>query len=75
MCGTLNFDIPFPPPYHRDVWDYKHTNTESIQKTISTFDRSKAFIHRNANEKCEILTDVLLNVFKNYIPHKTQKFD
>ena len=69
-----NFDIPLPLPYYRDVWDYKHANTESIQKAISTFDWSKSSLHRNSNEKCKILTDFLLNVFKNYIPHKTQKF-
>ena len=38
---TLNFHVPLPPPYYRDVWDYKHTNTESIQKVISTFDWPK----------------------------------
>ena len=75
IYGTLNFDIPLPPPYYRDVWNYKHANTGSIQKTVSTFDWSKAFLHRNTNEKCKILTDVSLNVFKDYIPHKTQKFD
>ena len=37
IYGTLNFDIPLPPPYYRDVWHYKHANTECIQKTISTF--------------------------------------
>ena len=71
--GTLNFDVPLPPHY-RDVWDYKHENTETIQRAISTFDWSKPFFHRNANEKCKILTDSLLNIFKNFIPHKTQKF-
>ena len=75
IYGTLNFDIPLPPPYDKDIWDYKHANTEIIQKAISTFYWSKSFLRRNANEKCKIPTDVLLNVFKNYIPHKTQKFD
>ena len=37
---TLNFDIPLPSPYFRDIWDYRHENTESIQKAISTFDWS-----------------------------------
>ena len=41
IYGTLNFHVPLPPPYYRDVWDYKHTNTESIQKVISTFDWPK----------------------------------
>ena len=75
IYGTLNFDIPLPPPYYRDVWDYKHANTESIQKAISTFDWSKAFLHQNANEKCNIPTDILLNVFENFIPYKTKKVD
>ena len=45
IYGTLNFDCPSPPPsYYRDIWDYKHANTESIQKAISTFDLSKAFL-------------------------------
>ena len=58
IYGTLNLNIPLPPPYYRDVWDSKHANTESIQKAIfekelcySTFYWSKAFLHRNANEK------------------------
>ena len=67
--------MPFPPPYYRDVWDCKHANTESIQKAFSKFDWSKAFFHRNANGKSKILTDILLNIFKNFIPHQTQKFD
>ena len=66
---------PLPPTYYRDVWNYEHANAESIQKAVSTFDWSKAFLHRIANEKCKILNDFLLNVFKYYIPNKTQKFD
>ena len=74
IYGTLNFDVPLPPPYYRDAWDYKHATTESIQKAISTLNWSKAFFHRNGNEKCKTLTDILLIFFKNSIPHKTQKY-
>ena len=24
--GTLNFNIPLPPPYFREIWDYKNAN-------------------------------------------------
>ena len=72
---TLNFDTPLRPPYYIDIQYYKQANAESIQKAISTFDWSKYFIHRNANEKCKILTDILLNISKNFIPHKIRKFD
>ena len=61
--GILNFNIPLPLSYYRGVWDYKPGNTESIQKAISTFYWSKAFVHRNANEKCKIMASILLNVF------------
>ena len=73
--GNLKLRYTLPPPYYRDVWDYKHANTESIQKAVSMFDWPKASPHRHANEKCKILTDILLNVFENFIPHKTQKFE
>ena len=29
----------------------------------------------STNEKCKVLTDILLNLFKNFILHKTQKLD
>ena len=45
IYGTLNFNVLLPPSYYRDLWDYKHVNTENIQKVISTFDWSKAFLH------------------------------
>ena len=47
----------------------------SIQETISMIDWSTTFLHWNTNEKCKILTDILLDVFKTFIPNKTQKFD
>ena len=59
IYGILSFNIPLPPPYHRDVWDYKNINTESFQKAISMFDWSKAYLHQNANKKCNILTHIL----------------
>ena len=30
IYGTLNFNGPLP--YEREIWDYKHANTENIQK-------------------------------------------
>ena len=75
IYGTLNFNVPLPPPYYREIWDYKHVNTENIQKAVSMFDWHKAFKNKNTNEVTEIPTDSLMNIFKNFIPHKTKKFD
>ena len=72
---TLDFNVPLPPPYYREIWDYKNADTESIQKAISNFDWPKAFRNKNANENCKLLMDTFMNIFRNYIPHKTKKFD
>ena len=75
IYGTLNFNVPLPPPYYREIWDHKHVNTENIQKAVSMFDWHKALKNKNTNEMTEIPTDSLMNIFKNIIPHKTKKFD
>ena len=72
----MNFNVPLPPPYYREIWDYKHANTENIQKAISMFDWHKAFKNKNTNEMTSILlTDTLMNIFKHFIPHKTKRCD
>ena len=75
IYGTLNFNVPLPPPYDTEIWDYKHANTENIQKAISMFVWYKAFKNKNTNEMTRILSDTLINIFKNFIPHKTKRFD
>ena len=84
IYGTLSFNVPHPPPYYGEIWDSKHANTENIQKAISMFDWHKAFkkntnemtsFNKNTNEMTRMLTDSLMNIFKNFIPHKTKKFD
>ena len=32
IYGTWNLNVPLSPPYYREIWDYKHANTENIQK-------------------------------------------
>ena len=48
-----------------------NANTENIQKAISTFDWHKAFKNKNKNEMTRTLTDALMNIFRNFIPHLT----
>ena len=55
--------------------DYKNADTKSTQNVLSSFDWIKAFRNKNENENCEFLTDTLMNIFRNYISHKTKKFD
>ena len=39
IYGTWkNLDVPLSPPYYREIWDYKHANTENIQKSSTLKD-------------------------------------
>ena len=38
VYGEIDLKIPIPPPYMRELWDYKNTNVESIQRSISSID-------------------------------------
>ena len=74
IYGTLNFNIPLPPPYCRELWDFKSANIECIQKSINNFYWARAFQNQSCKEQCKILAETLLNKFFNFIPHKIRKF-
>ena len=38
VYGKIDFKIPIPPPYIREVYDYKNARAESIQRSISIID-------------------------------------
>ena len=69
------FNVPLPPLCYREIWDHKHANVDNLQKSISMFDWHKALKNKNTNEMPKILTDTFMNIFKNFIPRKTKKFD
>ena len=73
IYGTLNFKVPLPPPYHCGIWVYKKANIQNIQKAVSMFDWRSAFKGNTINKNYKILTDMLMNIFENFIPHKTKK--
>ena len=75
IFGKINFSIPLPPPYYREIWDFEHANIEGIQRTMSNFNWYNAFCNVNINEKVKIFNETILNIFRNFIPHKMKKFD
>ena len=38
IFGKLNFMVPLPPTYQRQVWDYKKANAECIRRSIFSVD-------------------------------------
>ena len=35
--ARFNLQIHFPPPYSREIWHYKDTNTELIKRAVENF--------------------------------------
>ena len=71
--GSLNLNIPLPPPYYREVWDYKNTNVVRIQHTISLVNWNDIFSNKTADKQVKSFNNILLNIFRNFIPNKLIK--
>ena len=75
MYGKIDFKIPIPPPYMRDVWDYKNASAECIQCSVSSIDWDFLFWGKSINKKVDILNQCLKNIFYNFVPDKVIKCD
>ena len=75
IYGSLNLDISLPPPYYREVWDYKNTDPVCIECAISLVNWNDVFSNKTADEKVKSLNNILLNIFRNFIPNKVVKGD
>ena len=75
IYGKNNFNAPLPPPYIREVWDYKNAKVENIQQSVSGIDRDFMFQGKTVNQKLNFLNECLLNVFRNFIPNQKVKFN
>ena len=73
ICGIINFRVPLPPPYLKEVWDYKNANVTDIQSAVSIIDREFLFRGANINKKVDILNECLKDIFHNFIPIRTTK--
>ena len=74
VFGKMNLNVPLPPPYTREVWDYNKADKKNIQKSIKTCNWARLFINLTINERVELLSNTLTNIFRNYIPTKKVKF-
>ena len=72
IYGKNNIRVPLPPIYVREVWNCRKTNVEYIRKAISEsdFDWNKVFENLTIDEKVALLSQTLLNIFRNYISNK-----
>ena len=49
--------------------------TKNIERSIKACDWAKLLINLTINERVELLSNTLINIFRNYIPNKKIKFN
>ena len=70
VYAHLDFKVVFPPPYQRKVWKYKSADVTSIQRSLSIIDWEKLFQNISIDAQVNLLNEILLNIFENFIPSK-----
>ena len=75
IFAKISLKIDFPPPYERTLWDYSKADSISINRCIHQFDWNNAFLGKNVEEQVILFNSVLINIFTNYVPHKSVTFD
>ena len=55
VYGEIDFKIPIPPPYMREVWDYKNASAKSIQRSISSIDWDFLLWVKSISKQVDIL--------------------
>ena len=53
IYGIIDFKVPLPPPYLREVWDYKYANLNYIQNAVSSIGWEFLFRGASINEKVD----------------------
>ena len=71
IYGLLSIKNPAPPPYKRRLWYYDKANTAAIRKSIEMHNWYEALENiTSPSHQGEILNEILLNVFSNFIPNE-----
>ena len=75
IYGKKSFNVPVPPLYICEFWDYKNAKVENIQRSVSGINWDFIFQGKPINQKVNIYNKCLLNVFRSFILSKKIKFN
>ena len=73
VYGKLSVSNIALPPYTRKIWNYDKADFVAIRKSIGMFAWQDELDNMTCpNEQVELLNEVLLNIFSNFIPNKVK---
>ena len=73
--SSFDLNIYHPPPYQRLIWDYNKADANNIRKALDSVNWERVFSGYNINEQVAAFNEVLLNIFRNYVPNKYTTID
>ena len=62
--------VEYPPPYQRYVWNYAKANKDTILSALQNVDWHRLFANKTVHQQVNLLNDIILNVFINFVPNK-----
>ena len=68
----MNLSDPLLPPYIREDWDYNKAEKKYPEKYKNL--QLDKIVHKLNKWKNELLSNTLINIFRNYIPEKKVEF-
>ena len=72
---TFNLNFVYPSPYQRLLWNYKKADVSKIQKALKLVNWDGLLDNKNVDSQVLILNDIILNVFRNFVPNKYVTFN
>ena len=66
----INLKVEYLPPYQRHVWNYAKANKDVILSALQNVDWHRLFANKTVNQQVNLLNDIILNFFTNFVPNK-----
>ena len=67
---SFNLDIYYPTSYQQLIWDYKKADSTNIRKALDSVNWERLFDKKDLNSQVVTLNEIILYVFRNYVPNK-----
>ena len=68
--SSFNLNIHYPAPYQSLTWDYKKADSIKIREPLDSVNWERLFDKKDLNAQVLTLNEVILNVFRNFVPNK-----
>ena len=68
--SKINLQVEYPPPYQRHVWNYAKANKDAMLSALQNVDWHRLFAEKTVHQQVNLLNDIILNIFTNFVPNK-----